>query len=165
MTSNDHAENAIYADLSAPHFRAGLLRHQWRQVLFTYPILIVGVAAIEKNGESSEYFFRFELTGYPVVAPEVMIWDCATNKLLPTKQRPTGSPRVNEAFKSWGPPDTIYRPWERTSGTHNDWGKKHPELAWHPKRDLTFILEDLHGLLNSNPRACGNRPAAEIGLQ
>jgi hypothetical protein len=37
---------------------------------------------------------------------------------------------------------------------------KYPDLAWHPKRDITFTLEDLHGLLNSNALAYSARSAS-----
>lgn len=160
MTPANPAQSAVDIDLASARFRAGGLRRHWRQASYSFPELIVAVAAVEPDGAASEYCFRLELTGYPGAAPTVVIWDCATNALLPTSRRPKGSPRVIEAFKTWGPPDTVYRPWERTSGAHNGWASKHPELAWHPKRDLTFIMEDLHGLLTSNATAHGNRPAA-----
>jgi hypothetical protein len=128
-------------------------------VSYEFPILIVVIAGIEPDGKDSEYFFRFELTGFPGIAPESKIWDVATNTLLPTNKRPKGSHRVIEAFKSWGS-ESVYRPWDRHGGPHNNWTSTHPELAWHPKRDLTFILEDLHGLLISNSLAYSNRPAA-----
>lgn len=161
----DNAENpakaAADADLASPRFRAGVLRKHWRKVSYDFPLLIVAVAAVEPDGAASEYSFRFELTGFPAVAPAVQIWDCAKSELLAVDRRPKGSQRVAEAFKNWGPnKDTIYRPWERTSGAHNNWAQSHPDLAWHAKRDLTFVLEDLHGLLTSNAAACGSRQAA-----
>lgn len=157
--SDDLTERAVAADLASARFRAGERRGCWRKVSYEFPILIVAIAGIEPDGKDSEYFFRFELTGFPGVAPESKIWDVATNTLLPTNKRPKGSHRVIEAFKSWGS-ESVYRPWDRHGGPHNNWTSTHPELAWHPKRDLTFILEDLHGLLISNALAYSNRPAA-----
>ena len=162
--SPDNAENpaktAADADLACARFRAGVLRKLWRKVSYDFPLLIMAVAAVEPDGSVSEYFFRFELGGFPGVAPAVQIWDCAKNELLAENRRPKGSQRVVEAFKNWGPHNSVYRPWERTSGAHNNWAQSHPDLAWHSKRDLTFILEDLHGLLTSNAAARSNRPAA-----
>jgi hypothetical protein len=155
----DPAMEAVTADLASARFRAGAMRSQWRQVSYEFPILLLAVAAIEPDGSSSEYCFRFELTGFPGTAPEVIIWDPVTQALLPADKRPKGSPRVSKAFQVWQDP-TVYRPWDRRSGTHNNFTRDHPDLAWHPKRDLTFILEDLHGLLTSNATAHGNRPAA-----
>jgi hypothetical protein len=154
------AETAADADLSSARFRAGILRNQWRKVFYAFPVLIMAVAAVEPDGTVSEYFFRFDLSGFPGAAPAVQIWDCTTNALLALNRRPEGSPRVREAFKNWEPHNTVYRPWERTSGAHGNWVQTHPDLAWHPKRDLTFILEDLHGLLTSNAAARGCRTAA-----
>ena len=148
--------DAVAADLASPRFQAGVIRSQWRVVSIEFPILIVAVAAIEPDGTWSEYSFRFELTGFPGTAPEVRIWDCSANAPLPQARRPRGSPRVIEAFKAWGS-DTVYRPWERLSGAHGEWTNKYPALAWHPGHDLTFILEDLHGLLTANALASSER--------
>ena len=128
------------------------MRGQWRKLSFTFPILIVAVAATEPSGSSSEYFFRFELTGFPGAAPEVRIWDPSTNNLLALDKRPKGSTRVAEAFKAWGG-GTVYRPWDRLAGAHGNWSTAYPTLAWNPKRELTFVLEDLLGLLTSNSAA------------
>ena len=151
------AEAAIAADLASPRFRVGVVRGHWRQVSYSFPVLTMAVAAIEPDRSGSEYVFRFELTGFPGTAPEVQIWDCDANAVLAQNRRPKGSARVLEAFKVWGP-GTVYRPWERQSGAHNEWAKKYPELAWHPKRDLAFVLEDIHGLLISNAGPDGTRP-------
>lgn len=153
------AEVAVAADMASARFRAGVVRRQWRVVFYDFPILILAVVAIEPDGSASEYHFRFELTGFPGSAPEVRIWDSAARAQLSPVRRPKGSARVVEAFKSWGP-ETVYRPWERQSGAHNDWATKYPALAWHCRRDLAFILEDLHGLLTSNASAGGSRSAA-----
>jgi hypothetical protein len=153
------AERAVLADLSSARFRVGVTRGHWRQVSYAFPFLIVAVAAVETDGSYSEYFFRFELTGFPGTAPEVKIWDCTKNTALATDKRPKGSGRVTEAFKAWGN-DTVYRPWDRQGGGHNNWATSHPSLAWNSHRDLTFILEDLHGLLTSNAAACSSRPIA-----
>jgi hypothetical protein len=159
MTTHSPAEEAVAADLISPRFLAGGARRHWRRVSYRFPILVMAVAAIEPDGSSSEYYFRFELTGFPGVAPEVRMWDAEANAPLAPARRPKGSLRVTEAFKSWGN-DTVYRPWDRHAGAHGNWATAYPMLAWHPKRDLTFILEDLHGLLTSNLAACSNRPMA-----
>jgi hypothetical protein len=48
-------------------------------------------------------------------------------------------------MKEWS--GGIYRAWNRKAATHNDWGMKRPDEAWHPKRDIVFIMEQLHALL------------------
>jgi hypothetical protein len=153
------AELAVTADLASARFRIGVKRGHWREVSYVFPILVIAVAAVEPNGNPSEYAFRFEMTGFPGTAPDVRIWDCATDVLLAVDQRPKGSNRVTEAFKSWGK-GTVYRPWDRDGGAHGNWATAYPDLAWNAKRDLTFILEDLYGLLTSNTTAHGIRQAA-----
>ncbi|MGD0662666.1 MAG: hypothetical protein ABSD38_31825 [Syntrophorhabdales bacterium] len=159
MLIEDPAEAAIAADLAAARFQAGVVRSYWRRVLFEFPILVIAVAATEPDGSAAEYAFRYELTGYPGIGPEVFIWDPEKDQILASGRRPKGSPRVIEAFKDWGS-HTVYRPWERNSGAHNDWAHKYPDLAWQPRRDITFTLEDLHGLLNSNSLARSARAAS-----
>lgn len=159
MIASELAAKAVAADLSSARFRAGERRGHWRKVSFEFPVLVMAIAAVELDGTASEYFFRFELTGFPAAAPEVKIWDPEAKTLLAGSRRPKGSHRVTEAFKSWGS-ETVYRPWDRCSGPHNNFATVHSELAWHAKRELTFILEDLHGLLTSNSAALSNRPAA-----
>ena len=152
-------EKAVTSDLVSTCFQVGERRGHWRKLSWEFPILIVSVAASEPDGKNSEYSFRFELTGFPGIAPECKIWDVATNSLLPTDKRPKGSHRVTEAFKAWGC-ESVYRPWDRHGGPHNKWTLTHPDLAWHPRRNLAFVLEDLHGLLTSNALAYSVRPAA-----
>lgn len=152
MSAPSPAERAVAVDLDSARFRAGLHRGYWRQVSYAFPILVVAVAAIEPDGSHREYRFQFELTGYPGAAPEVRIWDLASNTLLAPDQRPKGSTRVTEAFKAWGG-GTVYRPWDRLAGAHGNWATNYPTLAWNPKRDLAFVLEDLYGLLTSNAAA------------
>ena len=148
----DPVQNAISVDLASARFAAGVVRGQWKRVSYEFPVLIMAVAAIERDGESSEYFFRLELSGFPGAAPDVKIWDLATLAVLAADKRPKGSERVTKAFQVWDGA-TVYRPWDRLSSVHNNFARDYPDLAWHPKRDLAFILEDLHGLLSSNAAA------------
>jgi hypothetical protein len=153
------AKSTVDNDLAIPRFQAGKARKHWRLVSFSFPILVIAVVATEPDGAPGEYGFRFEVTGYPGVAPEVRIWDLEAGQLLPVARRPKGSRRVTEAFKDWSF-GTVYRPWERHSGAHGNWADIYVNLVWNPKRDISFILEDLHGLLNSNALKGGPRPAA-----
>jgi hypothetical protein len=155
------ARSAVEADLATPRFRAGVARRHWRIVATDFPLVTIAVASVETDGSASEYAFRFELSGFPGIAPQVIIWDTTASAQLAVAQRPKGSHRVQEAFKDWSPPHPVYRPWERTSGPHGgNWAQDFPDLIWHPRRDLTFILEDLHGLLTSNAVAQSVGPAA-----
>jgi hypothetical protein len=159
LTPEETAKAAVDADLGSARFLAGVARGRWRKIFYEFPILIVAVAAVEPDGKHSAYDFRFELTGFPGANPEVRIWDPAKNDLLQSSLRPKGSNRVTEAFKKWGD-ETVYRPWDRRGSLHNNWPRDFPALAWHPRRDLAFILEDLHGLLTSNDLAGAARAQA-----
>jgi hypothetical protein len=153
------AAKAVEADLASARFLAGAARKRWRKLSYAFPLLYIAVAAVEPDQRPSEYEFQFELTGFPGVGPAVRIWDVKANSILATDRRPKGSPRVLEAFKDWGD-HTVYRPWDRLAGAHNNWARDFPALAWHPRRDLTFILEDLNGLLASNALARAARAEA-----
>lgn len=159
MDAESLSRSAIQANLVSPRFLAGVARGQWRVVNVDLPILIIAVASLERDGRDGSYDFRFETSGFPGQAPEVRIWDLQQSAVLAPSRRPSGSPRVAEAFKHWGD-DTVYRPWDRRAGAHGNWPQLYPQLVWHPNRGLAFILEDLHGLLTSNGLAIAGRPAA-----
>jgi hypothetical protein len=124
-----------------------------------FPRLVVDISATEPEGTASVYRFNIELAGYPAAAPHVTIWDRQKDEPLPPTARPRGGQRVQTAFQAWAA-DTVYRPWERSAATHGNFHSLFPQLAWHPKRTLAFILEDMHGILNLNARAGRVRQAA-----
>jgi hypothetical protein len=141
-------EEAVRADLSTPRFLAGVARGYWRIESFLFPTLLVAITAAPIEGGPKEYGFRFELSNFPNSAPEGRIWDLTADTLLEVGARPRGSPRVELAFQAWGQ-GTVYRPWDRHAGAHNNWAIAHREMIWNASRNLTFIMEDLHGLLTS----------------
>jgi hypothetical protein len=146
------SEAALAAELESQKFRFGVRRGFWRLVEVGFPFLVMTLQATNADGSDAAYSFQFELSGFPGTAPAVKIWDIRDRTLLATNKRPEGPQRVQEAFKSWGN-ETVYRPWDRHAGAHNNWAQTYPQLAWTPTRGLAFILEDLHELLNVNPRA------------
>jgi hypothetical protein len=150
LTAQEISARTVCADLSSARFRAGVARRQWRVLDQNNPILMIAVAAIEPDKSASEYAFRFELKGFPGIAPDVRIWDFQKNAPLGTDLRPKGSSLITEAFKAWNADSTVYRPWERQGGPHSNWTSTHPRLLWHADRDLAFVLEDIHGLLTFN---------------
>jgi hypothetical protein len=149
----------VEADLQDPDFLNGLDAGRWRIISFAFPILDFAVSATEPDGSSKEYGFRAELSNYPSQAPMVHIWDHAANTHLPMDRRPKGGQRVSITFQDWTD-KTVYRPWDRKTGPHISNSRDAPHLAWRPDRRLAFILEDLHGILNSNARARRVRAAA-----
>lgn len=149
----DPSAARVESDMEDSAFISGCERGRWRVISYEFPILYFAVSATEPDGTSSEYVFRAELTNFPAQAPMVQIWDLNTGQTLAPHLRPKGGPRVQQSFKKWEPADTVYRPWDRFTGPHGNNTINHPQLAWRPDRRLAFILEDLHGILNSNARA------------
>jgi hypothetical protein len=157
--SDDPCAARVEADLQDPGFLAGVAAGRWRVIELKFPILYFAISAIEPDGKPSEYGFRAELSNFPAKDPMVQIWDHANDRVLPAGQRPKGDGRVNKTFQSWGP-ETVYRPWDRMTGPHNNNAATFPHLAWRPDRRLLFIFEDLHAILTSNARAPGVRACA-----
>ena len=155
----DPAIDFIEESLSSERFQSGCSEDRWRVVRFEYPILDFYISAIEEDGRMSEYGFRAELTNFPGTAPEVRLWILQDDRMPLPEERPKGGPRVTQTFKHWGT-GTVYRPWDRQTGPHNNNAVSKPHLAWRPDRDLTFIFEDLHGILVSNGRKNAPRSAA-----
>lgn len=155
----DPSSIRVAAEIESADFLKGVEKGRWRIVRHTFPLLDIAIAATEPDGTASEYVMRFELTNYPAQAPMVRIWDVGSDGPLARERRPQGNPRVLLAFQVWGD-DTVYRPWDRRTGPHNSNAVNLPHLAWHSDRDLMFILEDLHGVLNLNARTLRHRRAA-----
>lgn len=155
----DPAAGRVAAELARAEFADGEKKGRWRVVANAFPSLDIVIAATEPDGTASEYGFRFELTGFPGTAPMVRIWDFEKDEPLHKDLRPRGYRRIEITFQQWGD-DTVYRPWDRRTGPHNSNAANIPHLAWRADRPLTFILEDLHGILNLNARAHRLRTAA-----
>lgn len=146
----------VKADLQESDFLSGCDAGRWRLLSFEFPILDFAISATEPDGAASEYGFQAELSSFPGQPPMVKIWDHGQNTPLAGDNRPSGGARVQTTFQCWGP-DTVYRPWDRMTGSHNSNAERYPHLAWHPERRIVFIFEDLHGILNSNAHAQSHR--------
>ena len=140
--------DAIDADLASKDFKVGAARGMWRLVEEKFPFYLFAVIEHGSDGQDREHYFRFELNGYPAVAPWAQIWDFARGMELPAPERPRRTGVQRDCFKQWTNPNAVYRPWDRYSGAHGDWNTKYPELAWNPSRTLSFALNDLYQILN-----------------
>jgi len=156
---DDPAAGRVASDLAASAVLSGIAKGRWRIVRDNYPLLDFAIMATEPGGEAAEYFFRAELTNYPVQAPMVRIWSPDGSGPLSPQLRPKGGQRVTNCFQAWTE-DTVYRPWDRKSGPHASNAASLTHLAWRPDRTLAYILEDLHGILNLNARTHRVRKAA-----
>jgi hypothetical protein len=155
----DPSETRVSAELYEPGFIAGVQAGRWRIHEFAFPRLDFYITATEPDGRTIVYGFRGDVTNFPGTNPLVRIWDLANNTPLSAPLRPKGNQRVAITFQQWGD-DTVYRPWDRMTGPHNNSAVNLPHLAWRPDRPLLFIFEDLHGILNLNARAHRLRAAA-----
>lgn len=155
----DPSAARVAADIEEGDFLSGCKAGRWRIVSFEFPRFDFAISATEIDGKGSEYGFRAELSNYPAQAPLVQIWDHEANTLLAVVRRPKGNGRVQKTFQHWGA-ETVYRPWDRMTGPHNNNALTFPHLAWRPDRRLIFIFEDLHGILNSNARTQRIRASA-----
>jgi hypothetical protein len=149
----DPSAARVAADLSDSDFLAGVDAGRWRIIAFEFPRFDFAISAgKDPQGKLIEYGFRAELSNFPAQAPMVRIWDHAQGTPLAHNLRPNGSPRIQTSFQLWTD-DTVYRPWDRKTGPHSNNALNHPHLAWRPERRLSFIFQDIHGILNSNGRA------------
>ncbi len=158
----DH--RALRDHLRGGAFRAGVAAGRWRLVttveqgvdgetLVGWPYVIFAVSAAERPNSPAEFALRFELNGYPHVAPTGGIWDLDTDDSLAADRRPKGAD-VAQLFRTdgWqGAGTAMYAAWDRIGlQSHGDWAQKYPQYAWNPNRNLSFILEHLHNTLNAD---------------
>ncbi len=149
----------VKADLDSGAFQAGCREGRWRVVEFDYPRLDIKISAVKPDGTPTEYGFRADLQNYPAVAPEVRLWNLEKDCKPVGDERPKGGTRVTDTFKDWGE-GTVYRPWDRQTGPHSNNAASKSHLAWNSSRDLSFIFEDLYGILVSNGRKVATPSAA-----
>jgi hypothetical protein len=146
-------ERALLEHLGGGRFLAGAAADRWRLISVGWPVALTAVAAAQRPGSPREFVLRFELTGYPHIAPTAGLWDISVNASLPAERRPKGE-RAAQLFRvdGWlGGATAMYAPWDRIGlQAHPDWSKQYPHEAWTPARDLSFVLANVHEVLNAD---------------
>ncbi len=146
-------ERALREHLRGGRFLAGVAAGSWRLISVIWPFALVAVSAADRPNSPAEFVLRFELTGYPHTAPTGGLWDLETDSYLPAGQRPKGE-RAAQLFRSdgWlGGSTAMYAPWDRMGlQAHPDWTQTYRLQAWNPTRDLSFILANVHEVLNAD---------------
>jgi hypothetical protein len=161
-------QRAVRDHLRSSRFRAGVADGRWRLVcavepeadasgnvesLIGWPFVIVAITAAPTANSPGEFAIRFEMSGYPHAAPTGGIWDIDADLSLAAERRPKG-PEIVQLFRTdgWtGGATAMYAPWDRVGlASHLQWAQTCPHSAWNPSRDLSFILENVHGMLNSD---------------
>lgn len=142
-------ERALLAHLKTARFLAGVDGHRWRLLSIDWPHALIAVAAAARDNSPAEVVLRFDLADYPQRAPTAGPWDTDLDTPLSPERRPKGE-MVSRVFRAdWESGKALYAPWDRVAlESHDDWARKYPLTAWHPKRDLTFYLTNVHDLLN-----------------
>ena len=146
-------ERAVRAHLNSGAFLAGVAAGRWSVVGVEWPYVTVMVSAAPREGAPPGYTIRFELSGYPTIAPTGCIWDIERNEPLAAELRPKGD-EVAILFRvdAWpAAPNAMYAPWDRLALVdHAGWSTTAPHFAWHEGRTLTFILNELHRIFHSD---------------
>jgi hypothetical protein len=140
-------ERALRADLARPAFRLAQSEGRFRLISITWPIVLLGVSAID----GQEYVLRFDCSGYPAFAPTARPWDAERQVPLPFDRWPRGkSGRVGAVFRTdWKEGTALYLPCDRVSREgHDNWRTEIPTMIWRPERGITQYLEIVHELLN-----------------
>jgi hypothetical protein len=138
-------ERAVRKHLDGALFQTGVTACRWRLMSLEWPKATIAVRAAPREGAPDEFVIRFELSGYPNVAPTGDIWDPTAAVLLPAERRPKGDP-IGMIFRAdgWNGGVGMYAPWDRAGlQAHPDWAQTYPRSAWHAGRTLTFVFEQV----------------------
>lgn len=153
------AQRTLEAQLNSVRFLCGVQDGRWEVLRLAWPYLYVRVTGRDpESGRSFAHDFRLECTGFPDPGPLVERWlyaDSPPYGNSPPPPQAPGAPGFIEAMK-WT--EGIYRAWSRNAATHNDWAKKRPDEAWHPRREIVFIMENLYALVTEQAVWLATRP-------
>jgi hypothetical protein len=120
----------------------------------TWPFIFFWVKAREKTNHPDKYFFRFDLSGYPELAPTACPWDPENNTPLQAKQWPKGPKQVSKVFNPAWNANALYAPCDRLAMSgHELWRTVHPNLWWQSSFKIIIYLTFIFRLLNSEDYA------------
>lgn len=145
-------ERVFREHIAGPKFQEGVDRKRWRLMGdIQWPHAVIAVSAAARELAPSEFFLRFELSGYPAI-PTAMPWDPETDAKLTAEKRPKGE-RAGPLFRSdWNEGVALYAPYDRVAwqGHEEGWRQKHPRELWDSSKDITHVLRNLHYVLNAD---------------
>jgi hypothetical protein len=146
-------EQVLRAHLKSAGFQIGVADGRWRLESLTWPCAVIMVAAAPRTGTPGEFYFRFELTGYPEAAPTGCIWDVGSNAPLSGPRRPKDADgQILQLFRdNWMDGKALYAPFDRVALVDHGtaWADQWPMSKWTRDRDLVFVLRHIHDELNS----------------
>ena len=143
-------ERAFRVDLHAEPFSAGITAGWWRLAEeIDWPGAVVAITATPRTGAPNEYFFRFDLTGYPNPGPTAQVWNPDQKRLATEAERPKVSYAPSPFRTNWNEGTALYIPCDREAlSGHPDWLRDHPENLWNPEVGISLYLRYVHGRLN-----------------
>jgi hypothetical protein len=145
-------ERTLLAHIEEARFQAGVEAGRWRLLGLTWPHATFAISAAPHSASPDEFVLRLDVAGYPHSAPTGSLWDDDAGCSLDPARRPKGD-RAARVFRTdWtGAGTAMYAPWDRLAlESHADWAQKHPHDAWNPTRDITFVLSNVHNILNAD---------------
>ena len=152
MSSMPPDERVFRDHVISARFQDGVGRGRWQIVGdIAWPVVLVAVAAGRRDNAPSEYVLRFDMSGYPETAPTATPWNPTNGGVLEQGLRPKGI-RVGYVFRTdWKEGKALYAPFDRVAlHSHPKWTRQHPRRAWDSSRDLTWLLQILHEMLNND---------------
>jgi hypothetical protein len=144
-------QRALWAHMESARFQVGVTAGRWRVISLEWPIAIIAVSAAARDNAPDEFALRFDLAGYPQVAPTGGLWDLDSDCILPAGLRPKGD-RAAQIFRGdWEGGRAMYAAWDRVAlSGHPGWPQQYPYSTWNAQRDLTFILANVFEVLNAD---------------
>jgi hypothetical protein len=153
--------NALMRDLASPTFKVGVRRGRWALLGLKFPIAMFLVAAPVRLGGPPGFLLRSDCSGYPATAPTSQLWHGRENQPLAEANRPKskqGGTMIS--FTQWS--TCLYHPVDRLARSH--WPGQFQELCWAADKTIVFLLETVHGLLDSTEYSGASLPAAALEL-
>lgn len=150
---NEHVaspdEQAFRSHLRLPPYLAGAEAGRWLLLQLQWPIAFIAVHAAARENSPDAFVLRFDLDGYPQIAPTAGPWDFFTGGLLTEAGRPKGE-RVGLAFRTnWESGRALYIPCDRVALTsHTNWPTQYPTWTWDSSKQISFYLRLVFQLLN-----------------
>ena len=85
------------------------------------------------------------------MAPTVTPWNPATGDVLKQEMRPKGTEWALCSALTGKNGRALYAPFDRVAlAGHPNWRTEYPRRVWDSSKDLTWILQILHEMLNND---------------
>jgi hypothetical protein len=144
-------EQAFRVDVSTGRFSAGVDASEWWLVGdITWPNAIIAISAGPRAGAPDEYYFRFELTGYPVTGGTAQVWNIEEERLATEAERPKVTYTPSPFRTDWLEGKALYIPCDRLAAPGHQWASDHAGSFWDPERGISKYLIYVHGRLNED---------------